>query len=392
METTTVQEGTTPVQEGTTPVIKTMTSNVSIQHLKEDTDELTFTIKNVNVSLVNALRRTILSDIPTVVFRTTPYEQNQTNIHINTTRLNNEILKQRISCIPIHITDHTIDLTKYVVEMDQKNESDVVQNVTTKDLRIKNTETSKYLSDQETRRIFPADSITKDFILIVRLRPKVSDNIPGEELKFDSKLDIGTAKEDSTFNVSCTCSYAYTPDRIHQPREWTKKAKKLKQNGYTDEDIIDEETNWKLGDAKRIVVQDSFDFVLESVGVFTNKELIERGCDVLIKKCDALLELIDTQKLPIHKANTTAENTYDISLMNEDYTIGKCIEYAMHQFFYKLDNQLSFVGFCKRHPYDSKSVVRVSFKNEGSTPELLSLLFQSVQYVKSVFENITKQL
>ena len=71
--------------------------------LKEEDGVMTFTIANIDVSYVNAIRRTILSDIPIVCFKTTPYEQNKANIVINTTRLNNEILKQRLSCIPIFI-------------------------------------------------------------------------------------------------------------------------------------------------------------------------------------------------------------------------------------------------------------------------------------------------
>ena len=71
--------------------------------LKEEDGVMTFTIANIDVSYVNAIRRTILSDIPIVCFKTTPYEQNKANIVINKTRLNNEILKQRLSCIPICI-------------------------------------------------------------------------------------------------------------------------------------------------------------------------------------------------------------------------------------------------------------------------------------------------
>ena len=64
---------------------------------------LTFVIDGLNVSFINAIRRTILSDIPTLVFNCFPHDQNDAAIHINTTRLNNEVLKQRLSCIPIHI-------------------------------------------------------------------------------------------------------------------------------------------------------------------------------------------------------------------------------------------------------------------------------------------------
>ena len=73
--------------------------------LKSNKSTFTFTVSNCNVSFANALRRIILSEIPTIVIRSTPYERNDVTIHINTTRLNNEILKQRLSCIPIFIRD-----------------------------------------------------------------------------------------------------------------------------------------------------------------------------------------------------------------------------------------------------------------------------------------------
>jgi DNA-directed RNA polymerase alpha subunit len=44
-----------------------------IADFKEEEGILTFTIYNTDVSYVNALRRTILSDIPIVVFKTIPY-------------------------------------------------------------------------------------------------------------------------------------------------------------------------------------------------------------------------------------------------------------------------------------------------------------------------------
>jgi len=77
--------------------------NPRIEKSTEDGDTLKFILRDINVSLSNGLRRTILSDIPSVVFKTSPTEENKCNIITNTTRLNNEILKQRLSCVPIHI-------------------------------------------------------------------------------------------------------------------------------------------------------------------------------------------------------------------------------------------------------------------------------------------------
>ena len=53
-----------------------------ISDVSNENNKLTFKISGINVSLANALRRIILSDIPTVVFRTTPHEQNKANFII----------------------------------------------------------------------------------------------------------------------------------------------------------------------------------------------------------------------------------------------------------------------------------------------------------------------
>ena len=100
----------------------------------------TINFKDKNVSVVNAIRRTILQDIPVVVFK---------NIHItkNTTVFNNEILKQRLACIPIHIKDLDLDNLKNLkLIINMKNHEDNVLNLTTEDFQIQLVEQKKMLS------------------------------------------------------------------------------------------------------------------------------------------------------------------------------------------------------------------------------------------------------
>ena len=95
--------------------------NPTIDFLEtEDDSHLRFCLSNANVSIANGLRRTILADIPIVVFRTAPHEKNNATIQINTGRMNNEILKQRLSCIPIHISDVNTPIENYQLEIDKK--------------------------------------------------------------------------------------------------------------------------------------------------------------------------------------------------------------------------------------------------------------------------------
>ena len=56
-----------------------MNPHVELNSDSDKDDALLFTLSGVNVSLANAIRRTILSDIPLVVFKTAPYEENKAN-------------------------------------------------------------------------------------------------------------------------------------------------------------------------------------------------------------------------------------------------------------------------------------------------------------------------
>ena len=76
----------------------------ALNQFSEENDILKFTLHGVNVCFANAVRRTILSDIPIVVIHTDSHETNHCTIKQNTGRLHNEIIKQRLSCIPIHTT------------------------------------------------------------------------------------------------------------------------------------------------------------------------------------------------------------------------------------------------------------------------------------------------
>ena len=164
----------------------------SVMDINERNNTLYFTISNINVSFANAIRRVILSDIPTVVIRTFPYEKNDATFEINTSNFNNEIIKQRLSCIPIHITDLDTQLNDYVIEVDVKNTTDQLIYVTTADFKIKNVKTDKYLTDETVNKIFPPNRITEQYIDLCRLKPQYSDNLKGEHLKFTAKLSTGS--------------------------------------------------------------------------------------------------------------------------------------------------------------------------------------------------------
>ena len=131
-----------------------------ISELEEDDKFLRFRISNINVSLANGLRRNIIGEIPTLVFRTAPHDKDKSEVFVNTSRMNNELIKQRLSCIPIHITDTAFAYEEHIVEIHKKNDSQEIQYVTTADFKIKNTTNDMYLSDAACRTVFPPNNYT----------------------------------------------------------------------------------------------------------------------------------------------------------------------------------------------------------------------------------------
>lgn len=365
--------------------------NPKIENYVKKNEITTFTLSGVNVSIANSIRRTLLSDIRTVVFKTTPYEENTCNITKNTSRFHNEIIKQRLSCIPIHIKDLNMPIENYILELDVENNTDTTIYVTTKDFKIKNILTEKYLNKEDTLNIFPPNLYTNTFIDFLRLRPKLSDEIPGERIQLNAKFSYGTAKEDGMFNVVSNSSYGFTPDYAKIEVEENKLKESLKDKNMTKEEVIFELSNWRLLDAMRITKQDSFDFTIESVGVFTNSELLEYACNNIIDRLDNINKLNHNGELDLKKSTTTMKNCFDIILENEDYTIGKIIEYALYSKYFEGLQKLTYCGFKKMHPHDTYSIIRVAYHEEPTITILQENLNDCLLTSIKLFEKM-KQL
>ena len=369
----------------------------NVELIRIDNDLVSFTLSGVNVSLANAVRRTLLSDVPTVVFRTTPHEENRCTIIPNTSRLNNEIIKQRLSCIPIHIkNEEDFPLNNYLMEVNIENTTDNIMYVTTENFVIKDLATGKELPQDRVREIFPPDDVTGYFIDFVRLRPRISNEIPGEKLHLTCKFDIGTAKEDGMFNVVSTCSYGFTIDTSLQEAELAKRMQTWKDEGKTEEQVNFDAENWRLLEGKRIFRKDSFDFVLQSVGVYSNDELLNMACKIIVQRLEDLDTIIEKDELEIKNSESTIANCFDIVLENEDYTIGKIIEYYLYSKFYETNN-LTFCGFKKMHPHDTFSIIRIAYSDpvekstvKGNLKECIADAIEVYNKMKRDFLKIIK--
>ena len=346
---------------------------MSITNIHQEDQTMLFTIE-CPVSIINGIRRTILSDIPTFVFTTSPYEKNDVDIEYNTSKLNNEIIKQRFSCIPIHINDMSTPYKNLECHIDVINTTDNIINVTTGDIKIYDTNTKKYISDTIVRKIFPPNNITGDFIIICRLNPKINNEIGGERFKCKAKFSISTASESGTFNVAHTCFYKYEKDIIKQETKWNEIKDTILNDDDDAETITLKKKNWILGEGTKIVKPNVFTFKLETIGVFTNIQIINKAIEILI---DTFKKYSSKNDYTISKSTVVINNGYDIQI-EDNYSVGYILQLMLYNDFYLNEKIVSYVGYKKIHPHDNYSVIRMAFiSNDSNEETAISLIKRS---------------
>lgn len=390
-----------------------MNQTPEITFLLENDSIMSFTLSGVDKCFANGLRRTILCDIPTVVIRTEDNEVNQCTIHKNTSRLHNEIIRQRISCIPIHAYEP--DFTeKYTLEIHVQNRDEhIIRMVTTKDIRLreKGSNPAKYLSEEETRKIFPSNEITGHYIDIVRLRPKQGNTIPGEEFQLTANFSVGTAKINSMFNAVTICTYGFSPDKARIIETWEALEKKYISENHTKDEIAHMKSDFEHLDAQRIFLPDSFDFRVKSVGVYQNKDIVHKACSLLCSRFDKIISALDENIVPIVESHSsrkngfesviesTMENAFDVILKNEDDTLGNILSFMMYQYYFLGENgnggedaPLSYCAFKKFHPHDTYGVLRLAYKKSVDRSEIIAQLKLVLKESRGIMEGVRKMM
>jgi DNA-directed RNA polymerase subunit L len=75
-------------------------------------------------------------------------------------------------------------------------------------------------------------------------------------------------------------------------------------------------------------------------------------------------------------------------LENEDYTIGKIMEYMLYTKFFEEAKTMTFCGFKKMHPHDIDSVIRVAYKEPADMTMVKQNLLNSISLATNVYEAI----
>ena len=305
----------------------------------------------------NALRRAIVAHTPAVAMVAFPADASTITITTNTSQLNNEILKQRLACVPIHITDRGTDVSKYAIRIAEEASGTETRNITTEHIQLLLADTNTPVSDAARRAVFPPSPLTGDYVLLARLRPAAASRVLAERLELVATMLWTEGAQGGSATSASTCAYGYTPDPVRQKETWEAEGK---PGGDYD--------NWLLGPGAAIAVPDSFDFALGSVGVYTNKQLLAMGCATVAASFESLAQAMG-EPAAVKPSPTTMPNCYDIEIGGDVYMTGPYVQRlvcASH-----CDGQpgarATYVGFRKPHPHDTTAILRIALAaDEGS--------------------------
>lgn len=369
-----------------------------LKFLEEPDGNLRFRLSGVNVSLANSLRRTILNDIPSYALDA----DHKCRMDINSSRLHNEILKHRLTCIPVHqvvvlsktgteTSDGDEDiLANCAVEIDVQNETESTMHITTADFKVRDKKTGQYLVADRVAELFPKCDQTNAHIVFARLRPRISDAIPGERIKLTCEFSIKTAGDSSAFSAVSTCAYMNTIDEEKAADAWKEQEAKLASEGAEKEDISFQKRNFQLLDRQRHFAADSFDFIVESVGVYSNRALVKMACAIIKQQFDAILAALDANESTILRSATTMDHCFDYILEKGDYTIGPVIEYFIYSRYFVAEKTLSYCGFKKFHPHETSSTIRAAFKEPAEREDMRNVIQQACLMAKQFYVDLYK--
>jgi DNA-directed RNA polymerase subunit L len=103
-----------------------------------------------------------------------------------------------------------------------------------------------------------------------------------------------------------------------------------------------------LMEQNKPIINKVIDFFASDV----DKVIVNKACLVIIQKLENVIREIEVNMDIIKVSENTLANSYDIILENEDYTIGKVIEYILYSRLFEGENKmLNFCGFKKQHPH-----------------------------------------
>jgi len=379
--------------------------------IRVENGELKFVLSGDNdygldKSITNAIRRILLTDIPTVGFKLTQNGENNDLIMVtNESSLHNEMLLHRISFVPLHLEpvnymrNHLFEckvihdgkepfkfITMNDVQIyplkpgfierleklhddsyDLSPDDERVLREQLSVVNIENYDLSKPLSQKEKDKIYKPFEFRgkKHYCLITELK-KTHTEDTHQEIHFYGSPSVGYGHEDSKFQG---VSQATPSFQIDEQLVTSALKDKIKLEGIEQSDIETYSRKFRLREAERYFYRDnddepnSYDFAIKSVHQYDSSKILKVSIKILIETCENLkLEMIEFLKENESRVSVyeKKEYIYHIEVKNESHTLGNILQSHIMRRMVSDKTIVNLFGYKKPHPLEDKILFIVS--------------------------------
>lgn len=371
-----------------------------------------FTLEGVDTTVANTLRRCIMAFTKSVAFRADLTNTASPGIVIrkNTSVVFNEMLAHRITLLPIAVRRLAeFDPKSMEISLTVRNTSADIMHVKASDFKIIQ-KTAEGDVEIESAALFPPDPITGDTCLITTLRPATGSAV--EEIDLTAYPVIGSGEQFMGFCPVAQCSYGNTedPDPVRQDQfffEWLAEFKKIAEPASVPPEVVAKhKVEWRTMANQRCFKIDpatgepnSFDFVIESVGVRPVKDIVAEGIQAVIDLVSPFAT-VDTPSAELgittQPVDSRMTNGVDVNIAGHEHTLGNLLQSMITAIYLDTeapDAPITYVGYKVPHPLHKSVRLRLGIRDgQAGDPAAIArqVIAMGAQRAVQIFQNLAR--
>lgn len=371
---------------------------ITIDNTTYEDETLNFTIAGerdtgLEKSIVNSLRRILLTEIPCVGFRFDEGKLSDLKMETNKTSSHNEFLLHRISLIPLFIDPFEYN-KDYLFQLQVKHNtnepflfvtSDMFEIYPLKDnldevnlniLDINNYDLKKTLSKEEKKKII-RPFIYKEreyYNLITELKNTYSSDSYNQEISLYGSPSVSNGKEHARWKAVSDAVYTFTKD-IDMFKSVSNEKADLK-NITNEAERLNFIKSLELSESERYFHRDVngepyiYDFKVTSCHYLKSKDLFILANNIMKNKLNNLknnlILLVQGKETPMSVTNHKKSNTtYEILIPGEDDTLGNVIQSHVVNNFIDDKSLINICSYRRSHPLEEHIILTISINPEN---------------------------
>ena len=325
------------------------------------TFDLNNTSQNIKISLANAIRRTIISDIYTYAI-----DEKTVLFHENNSVLNNEFLKHRLTLIPLKSDLEGIDYENLLITCKKNNENELTENIYVSDFECIDINKNTIIDNS---LIFPYPKI---------LFAKIKNN---QFISFEAKLTKSNSEHSgSAFSTVSTCIYTFKVDE-KKSNEIIENLDEDKKKSFLTQDIQRVYEKNDIGDPN------TYKFVIESIGFYDCNKIVDLGINSLIDKLNIIKNEIKNNKSKKITLLQKNNEFYNFLIDNENETIGNLLSTYL-----SYDKEVFYCGYIIEHPLKKNIILKIKLNNDNNLENIIFIIESNINTILDILEKIKSEL